>query len=29
MLNALYYLPSQFVGIYMWKKNMERTVAIQ
>ena len=24
MLNALYYLPSQFVGIYMWKKNMEK-----
>lgn len=21
MLNALYYLPTQFVGIYLWKKN--------
>lgn len=21
MLNALYYLPSQFVGLYLWKKN--------
>ena len=24
MLNALYYLPSQFVGYYLWNKNMNK-----
>lgn len=24
MLNALYYLPMQFIGIYLWKKNMNK-----
>ncbi|MBQ5332180.1 MAG: nicotinamide mononucleotide transporter [Oscillospiraceae bacterium] len=26
MLNALYYFPSQFVGIYLWKKNYSEDI---
>ena len=25
MLNALYYVPMQFVGFYIWSKNMNST----
>lgn len=28
MLNGLYYLPMQFIGIYMWKKNMNEDTNI-
>lgn len=28
MLNGLYYIPMQFIGIYMWKKNMNESTNI-
>lgn len=29
MLNALFYLPMQFIGLYMWNKNLKKNVEIQ